>query len=152
MGANKQRILNDLADIDEKIIQLQGEDTVILFDSSKQTDYRIIFAEGSLETNVVFKATEGSLDRDITIEVQNNSTNTIKIFRNDLSGDGIDIKPATGKLFEYRVKENNLIGSGSVLKHSIKIKSNTIIGAGAVVTKNITESGIYVGSPAKKIK
>jgi len=115
MGANKQRILNDLADIDEKIIQLQGEDTVILFDSSKQTDYRIIFAEGSLETNVVFKAVDGSLDRDITIEIQNNSTNTIKIFRNDLSGDGIDIKPATEKLFEYRVKESTLIDKVNLL-------------------------------------
>ena len=50
------------------------------------------------------------------------------------------------------VDENNLIGSGSVLKHSIRIKSNTIIGAGAVITKDITESGVYVGSPAKKIK
>ena len=49
------------------------------------------------------------------------------------------------------VGHNNLIGSGSVLKHSIEITSNTIIGAGAVVTKDITESGVYVGSPVKRL-
>ena len=29
---------------------------------------------------------------------------------------------------------------------------NVVIGAGAVVTKNITQSGIYAGNPAKFIK
>ena len=51
-----------------------------------------------------------------------------------------------------KVGENGLVGSSSVIKHLIQIKENTIIGAGAVVVKDITESGVYVGSPAKKIK
>ena len=44
------------------------------------------------------------------------------------------------------------IGSNSVIKQYTKIAKQTIIGAGAVVTKDITEKGIYVGNPAKKIK
>lgn len=32
------------------------------------------------------------------------------------------------------------------------IALNIIVGAGAVVVKDLNESGIYVGSPAKKIK
>lgn len=51
-----------------------------------------------------------------------------------------------------KIGNNCLIGSHSVIKHAINICDNVIIGAGAVVTKNITESGIYVGNPAKKIK
>ncbi len=50
------------------------------------------------------------------------------------------------------IKDNCFIGSCSVTKEYISICSNTTIGAGAVVTKNITESGFYVGSPARKIK
>ncbi len=53
---------------------------------------------------------------------------------------------------ECLVEENCLVGSSSVLKQCVKVTSNTIIGAGSVVTKNISESGVYVGSPAKKIK
>jgi len=45
-----------------------------------------------------------------------------------------------------------LLGTGSQVLQYVSITSNTIVGAGAVVTKNITENGVYVGSPAKKIK
>ena len=45
-----------------------------------------------------------------------------------------------------------LIGTGAQILQYKKITDNTIIGAGAVVTKNIIESGVYVGSPATKIK
>jgi len=53
---------------------------------------------------------------------------------------------------EVNVSENCFIGSSSVIRNNVRITSNTIIGAGAVVTKDITESGVYVGSPAKRIK
>jgi sugar O-acyltransferase (sialic acid O-acetyltransferase NeuD family) len=53
---------------------------------------------------------------------------------------------------ECKIGENCLIGSSSILNHTIKIASNTIIGSGAVVTKDIIESGVYVGIPVKKIK
>ena len=51
-----------------------------------------------------------------------------------------------------KVGENVLVGSSSVIKQLIHVKENTIIGAGSVVVKDITEPGVYVGSPAKKIK
>jgi acetyltransferase-like isoleucine patch superfamily enzyme len=34
----------------------------------------------------------------------------------------------------------------------VMICDNVVIGAGAVVTKNITESGIYVGNPARLLR
>lgn len=45
-----------------------------------------------------------------------------------------------------------LIGTNSQILQYLDITSNTIIGAGAVVTKSISESGVYVGCPARKIK
>lgn len=43
------------------------------------------------------------------------------------------------------------IGANSVIKQGITICDNITIGMGAVVTKDINESGVYVGSPAKKL-
>jgi len=52
------------------------------------------------------------------------------------------------------IKDNVLIGMGSIIMDNCVIESNTIIAAGSVVTQNtIVESGtIYAGIPAKKVK
>ena len=52
------------------------------------------------------------------------------------------------------IKDNVLIGMGSIIMDDCVIESNSIVAAGAVVSKNtIVESGtIYAGIPAKKIK
>ncbi|MEG0012307.1 MAG: acetyltransferase [Muribaculaceae bacterium] len=44
------------------------------------------------------------------------------------------------------------VGIGAVISHQISICDDVVIGAGAVVIKSITESGTYVGNPARKIK
>ncbi len=67
-------------------------------------------------------------------------------------GDNVHI--STGAIIngDCRVDTNCLIGSSSVLKQSTSICSDSIIGAGSVVVKNITKPGVYIGTPAKKIK
>ena len=47
------------------------------------------------------------------------------------------------------IGEQVFIGAGSTVIDGIKIASNVIIGAGAVVINDITEPGLYVGTPAK---
>lgn len=45
------------------------------------------------------------------------------------------------------------LGSGVTMKAGVGlIADNIVLGTGAVVTKNLTESGVYVGCPARKIK
>lgn len=44
------------------------------------------------------------------------------------------------------------IGTGAQIIQGKRIAADTIIGAGAVVVKDLTESGTYVGNPAKRIK
>ncbi len=52
------------------------------------------------------------------------------------------------------IKDNVLVGMGSIIMDDCVVESNSIIAAGAVVTKNThVESGsIYAGVPAKKVK
>ena len=49
------------------------------------------------------------------------------------------------------IGKNVSIGSNATIL-PVSIIDNVVIGAGSVVTKNITESGTYMGNPAKKIK
>lgn len=44
-----------------------------------------------------------------------------------------------------------LIGTGAIVLQGVHIPSHTIIGAGAVVLHSISENGVYVGNPARKI-
>jgi UDP-3-O-[3-hydroxymyristoyl] glucosamine N-acyltransferase LpxD len=50
-----------------------------------------------------------------------------------------------------QVGNNCWFGSGALVKNHVSICDNVVIGMGAVVVKDIAESGIYVGNPAKYI-
>ena len=52
------------------------------------------------------------------------------------------------------IRDNVLIGMGSIVMDDCVIESNSIIAAGAVLTKNthVKSGSIYAGVPAKKIK
>lgn len=52
------------------------------------------------------------------------------------------------------IKDNVLVGMGSIIMDDCIIESNTIIAAGAVITAGtlVAEGSIYGGVPAKKIK
>lgn len=73
------------------------------------------------------------------------------MFINDLFSEG---GPAMGNktLWKSSTIGNRVsIGSNATIL-PVTICDQVVIGAGAVVTKNITESGVYAGNPAKKIK
>jgi acetyltransferase-like isoleucine patch superfamily enzyme len=73
------------------------------------------------------------------------------VFINDLFKEG---HPANGNKALWKATKigNNVsIGSNATIL-PVEICDNVVIGAGSVVTRNITESGIYAGNPAKKIR
>jgi UDP-N-acetylbacillosamine N-acetyltransferase len=43
------------------------------------------------------------------------------------------------------------VGVGAIIKEGVAICSNVTLGAGAVAIQNITEAGVYVGVPAKRL-
>jgi len=48
------------------------------------------------------------------------------------------------------IEARTWIGAGATVSNNVNICDDCLIGAGAVVVKNITESGTYIGVPAKK--
>ena len=46
--------------------------------------------------------------------------------------------------------DNVWVGAGAIISNNISICPETTIGAGAVVVKDIRESGIYIGVPARR--
>ena len=72
------------------------------------------------------------------------------MFINDLFQEG---KPAAdSKSWKETIIGNSASIGSNVTILPVKICDNVVIGAGSVVTKDILESGIYVGNPAKKIR
>ena len=73
------------------------------------------------------------------------------MFINDLFATG---KPANGNknLWKSTTIGNNVSMGSNATILPVNICNDVVIGAGSVVTKDITESGIYVGNPARKIK
>ena len=73
------------------------------------------------------------------------------MFINDLFAGGGPAQGDKSKWKSTTIGNNVSIGSNATIL-PIEICDNVVIGAGAVVTKNITQSGIYAGNPAKFIK
>lgn len=73
------------------------------------------------------------------------------MFINDLFSDGGPARGDKNKWKSTTIGNNVSIGSNATIL-PVEICDHVVIGAGSVVTKNISESGIYAGNPARKIK
>jgi acetyltransferase-like isoleucine patch superfamily enzyme len=73
------------------------------------------------------------------------------MFINDLFAKGGPARGDTALWKSTKIGIHVSIGSNATIL-PVEICDHVVIGAGAVVTKNITQSGIYAGNPAKKIK
>ncbi|MEH7461460.1 acetyltransferase [Bacillus thuringiensis] len=61
------------------------------------------------------------------------------------------ISPGVHLAGTVKVGRGTWLGIGSVVSNNINITSDCKIGAGATVVKDITESGIYVGVPVRRV-
>jgi len=48
-----------------------------------------------------------------------------------------------------QIEDGCFLGSASVILPAIKLAKNSILGAGSILTKNYSQSGVFVGNPAK---
>jgi sugar O-acyltransferase (sialic acid O-acetyltransferase NeuD family) len=67
-------------------------------------------------------------------------------------GDFFTSAPAVNISGSCNFGNNITIGTNASIKNGISICDNVVLGMGSVVVKNISETGIYVGNPAKFIK
>ena len=65
-------------------------------------------------------------------------------------GNNVILSPRTIVAGGCFIEDNCFLGTNSTLNPHLSIKSGCIIGSGAIVTKNLIQSGIYIGNPAKK--
>lgn len=66
--------------------------------------------------------------------------------------DYVHLSPNVTLAGAVKVGKSTHIGAGSCAKQGLNIAADCIIGAGSVIVKDITESGTYIGVPAKRIK
>lgn len=64
-------------------------------------------------------------------------------------GDYCTIAPGVTICGNVNVGKCCFVGAGTIIKEKVSITDNVLIGAGSLILKNITEPGIYYGSPAK---
>ena len=62
------------------------------------------------------------------------------------------VHPGSNISGKVTVGKRVLMGTGTRITQGLQIAQDTMLGAGAVIVKDITESGTYVGVPARKIK
>ena len=66
--------------------------------------------------------------------------------------DWVHVAPGATISGGVKVGRFSMIGAGATVIEGIKIVAGCIVGAGATVVHNLTERGVYVGSPARRIK
>jgi sugar O-acyltransferase (sialic acid O-acetyltransferase NeuD family) len=66
-------------------------------------------------------------------------------------GDFVTMSPGANVSGNVTIGNGCYIGTNAVIREKISICDNVVIGAGGVVVKDITEPGVYVGNPVKKI-
>jgi len=74
------------------------------------------------------------------------------IGHDSVAGDFFSMMPNAVVGGNVTLGDNVYLGSCSNIKEKINITSDVLIGMNAAVVKDITESGIYVGVPVKKLK
>lgn len=78
--------------------------------------------------------------------------NTGAVIEHDcIVGDFCHVAPRAVLLGGSCLGDEVLVGANSTVLPGVSICSKVIVGAGAVVVENITESGTYVGAPARRV-
>jgi sugar O-acyltransferase (sialic acid O-acetyltransferase NeuD family) len=64
-------------------------------------------------------------------------------------GDFVTVSPGAHIGGRVRIDDGAFIGIGAVVSSNVHIASGIVVGAGCVVVADLTESGVYVGVPAR---
>ena len=73
------------------------------------------------------------------------------VMHNCQIGNYTTVSPNSVILGNVTIGERCYIGSNSTILPNITLIDDIVIGAGAVVTKNLSEQGVYVGCPARRL-
>ena len=76
--------------------------------------------------------------------------NTSSVVEHDgVIGNYVHISPKSALGGTVKIGDCTHIGIGAVVRNNVSVCNDCVVGAGAVVIKDITESAVYIGIPAK---
>jgi sugar O-acyltransferase (sialic acid O-acetyltransferase NeuD family) len=79
--------------------------------------------------------------------------NTNSTVEHDVAlSDWVHVAPGATIAGGVSIGRFSMIGAGATVIEGIKIAADCIVGAGATVVHDLTEPGVYVGCPARRIK
>jgi UDP-perosamine 4-acetyltransferase len=78
-----------------------------------------------------------------------NTNSTIE--HDTVLGDWVHVAPGATVCGEVTIGAYSMIGAGATVIEGRKIATCCVVGAGSTVVHDLTEPGIYVGSPARRI-
>lgn len=113
--------------------------SILLNESNIKIGLNSIICAGSILTNNIIIGKYTHINLNCTIG------HDVKI------GDFVTCSPGVNISGNCIIGNNVLIGSNTCIKENITIGNNIIIGMGSVVTKNILDTGTYIGNPCKKM-
>lgn len=102
-----------------------------------------IIGSGTIIQYGVFVSANVRIGSFVKLNVYSNLMHDVQI------GDYTTIAPNAAIMGRVSIGNRCYIGANSTIKQELQICDDVIIGAGAVVTKDITETGTYIGVPAK---
>ncbi|MGM0853974.1 MAG: acetyltransferase [Bacillota bacterium] len=73
------------------------------------------------------------------------------IDHDNIIGDYVHVSPGSHLAGSVKVGQQTWLGIGSIVSNNVTIDSGCKVGAGSVIVKDITESGTYVGVPARRV-
>ncbi|MEI2364319.1 acetyltransferase [Priestia megaterium] len=73
------------------------------------------------------------------------------IDHDNLIEDYVHISPGVHLAGTVKIGQGSWLGIGSVISNNLNVTSSCMIAAGAVVVKDITETGTYMGVPARRV-
>ena len=79
------------------------------------------------------------------VEVGDDSYICPRVMTNNLNTDQVQIGGA-------KFGKNCFVGTNAVIQHGLNIGDNVVIGSMSFINKDCVDNGVYVGSPARKIR
>ena len=130
----------------EKISNLKNIHFAILIDPSVMHSNYIDVGEGSIVCAGTILTVDISLGKHVIINLDCTIGHDVKI------DDYVTVYPSANISGNVTIGTCTELGTGTQIIQGKNVASKVIIGAGTVVIRDLTESGTYVGNPAKKIK
>ena len=105
-----------------------------------------VIGEGTVVLNRVVINANVKIGRNVIL-------NTGSIVEHDSTvGDSTHVSTGAIMNGNCHVGRDCFVASGSIMMHGTSIGDRVVVGVGSTVSKNLTEPGVYLGSPARKIK